>query len=163
MKRTLVLSAMLVGVLLPSASGRAAAAAPAVCGLTLEVAISPGLSFTPGSATYQGEGGTVACEGAVIGRQMTGAGTLSGAGILGLFTGAVCAQGVGGGTFSLTIPTSEGQVEVTSDSTFNWAGPAGELSGKGLSATFELTPLDGDCVSAPVTRAVIHMRGILGP
>ena len=160
MKRALVVAAVLLDVLIPAVSG--AAPAPTVCDFTLEVLISPGLSLTPGSATYQGEGGTVVCVGPVGGQQTTGAGTLSGAGVLGLFTGAVCPQGVGGGTFSLSIPTSEGQVEQTDDSTFNWAGSAGELSGERISTTFELTPLDGDCVSTPVTRAVIHMRGILG-
>ena len=161
MKRTLVIAAVLLDVLISAGSGRAAPA-PAVCDFSLEVLISPGLSLTPRSATYQGEGGTVVCAGPGGGQKATGAGTLSGAGVLGLFTGAVCPQGVGGGTFSLSIPTSDGQVERTDDSTFNWAGSAGELSGERISTTFELTPLDGDCVSIPVTRAVIHMRGILG-
>jgi hypothetical protein len=162
MKRTLILAAVLLGAFVPIAQGSAAHNL-AVCTGDLDVSISPGLSLTPGSATYtsDGEPGTIACVGFVGGKQVTGAGTLAAAGVFGLFTGAVCPQGVGGGTFFLTVPTADGPMKVTSDYTFSWAGPAGELTGSTMSGSFEFTPIEGDCLSAPVTRATIHTRGVL--
>jgi hypothetical protein len=162
MKRTLILAAVLFGAFVPAASGRAAHDL-AVCTGDFEVSISPGLSLTPGSATYttDGDAGTFACVGFIAGKQVTGAGTLAAAGVFGLFTGAVCPQGVGGGTFFLTVPTTDGPMKVMSDYTFSWAGPAGALTGSTMSGTFEFTPIEGDCISTPVTRATIHTRGVL--
>ena len=162
MKRTLILAAVLLGAFVPAVPGSAAHDL-AVCTGDFEVSISPGLWLTPGSATYttDGEAGTIACVGFVGGKQVTGAGTLAAAGVFGLFTGAVCPQGIGGGTFFLTVPTADGPMKVTSDYTFSWAGPAGALTGRTMSGTFEFTPIEGDCVSAPVTGATIHTRGVL--
>ena len=93
--------------------------------------------------TYTGDAGTIACQNRSVEQ-------LSAAGVLGLFGGATCAEGIGGGTFTWD--------ERTVDSTFTWLGTGGSLSGGAMSGTFQLTAIGGDCHSGVVTKA--HLRSL---
>lgn len=162
MKPTIVLSAVLLAALVPVTPAYATTDV-ALCSLDFEVSISPGLSPVPGTATFKtdGDSGSVACRSLPGGIQVTGLGRMAAVGVLGLFAGATCQAGVGGGTLSMTIPTADGPAALTNDYTFVWAGPAGQLKGSDYTGTFELTPLEGDCISGPLTRSRIHSAGIL--
>jgi len=128
----------------------AGAADISVCSLDVDVVISPGLSFTPTTATYTGEGGTISCGG---GTSLGTVGPLSAAGVVGLFGGATCSQGIGGGTFTWG--------ERTVDSTFTWLGNRGSLGGAAMSGTFHLAAIGSDCHAGPVTRAHLHSLAMI--
>lgn len=162
MKLNGVLFAALLGVLVPASPAQATRNF-ALCTLDFEVTISPGLSPAPTTATYMTDGdtGTVACRSLTAGDQVTRVGRLTAAGVIGLFGGGSCVEGIGGGTFSFTFPTAGAPTTTTRDYAFSWAGPTGNLTGSAMSGTFELAAVAGDCVSAAITRARVHSLGIL--
>lgn len=165
MKRThlLVLAAALLVAFLPLGP---AGAAPnvAACIWDFEVSITPGLSLTPAGETYTtgGETGTIDCRGFLAEQPVTGPGRIGTRGeFLGLLGGGICPQGTGRGIHTATVPTAKGPVPVTDYYTFTFTGLAGEFRGTTMSGTFELRPLQGDCVTAPLTRVKLHVQGIL--
>ena len=162
MQATLILAGVLMLGSIPAVRADTALNV-AVCDGDVEVSISPGLSLIPSSPTFvsDGDAGTIDCFGFVAGKQVTGKGTLAAGGVLGLFTGAVCTHGIGGGAFSITVPTEDGPKTVTGDYTFSWAGLVGELTGSTGSGTLKFTPVEGHCLSQPITRASIHVSGLL--
>lgn len=139
MKLSYVLFTVLLGALVPAGPARATHDL-ALCTLDFEVTISPGLVPLPTTATYTTEGdtGTVSCQRLARENQVTRVGRLAAAGVIGLFGGATCAEGIGGGTFDFTFPTADGPTRMTSDYAFSWAGPTGDLRGSTMSGTFEL-------------------------
>ena len=162
MKLSCVLFTVLLGALVPAAPAQATNDL-VLCTLDFEVAISPGLVPTPTTATYttEGETGTVACQDLAGGNRVSRVGRLAAAGVVGLFGGATCSEGIGGGTFTFTFPTADGPTRVASDYAFSWAGPTGNLTGSTMSGTFELAAVAGNCVSAAITRARVHSVGIV--
>jgi hypothetical protein len=132
---------------------------------------APGISTAPTSGTIatDGETGTFTCTGPVGGHQVTGPGTLGLRGRYGITGGDTCQWGgEGDGVDSLTVPTSGGDQRISNTvtsmayGTLHGPGPlSGTFDGDRMSGTFEFRPLDGDCVSEPVTRFRVTGQGIL--
>lgn len=142
------------------------------CSFVLDLDASPGLSLQPGPSRFTsgGETGTLTCDGPVNGLQPTGPGAIGVLGDLsGSCTSAATGDGGGSGTETLTVPTSGGAQRFTSRFTFSFGRRlpthgglvAGEFTGDHFSGSFEFTPVQGDCVSRPVTRAHVVGEGLL--
>ncbi|MGH8971632.1 MAG: hypothetical protein ACRD0C_00300 [Acidimicrobiia bacterium] len=135
------------------------------CTAEFDDTLSPGLSIRPSSGTFTtgGETGTVVCDGKVDGKQPTGAGTWGAHGRYGTADPDSCTSGgEAESNHSLTVPTADGSVHSAHTAQLTY----GALKGDGIiggrfdspeaSGTFEVTPKEGDCVTAPITR--IHVR-----
>jgi hypothetical protein len=105
----------------------------------------------------------------VNGEDPSGAGTLTQEGHYGIDDPDSCqAGGEADGTDHLTVPTANGPQKI--DSRFralfgnpsNKNGPfGGEFEGSRFTGSFTIQPLEGDCVSRPVTKARVNFEGIL--
>jgi hypothetical protein len=147
--------------LMGSPGQTARAAGPTTCTFEADYTISPGLSTSPssGSITTNGETGTMTCNGPVNGKQPTGPGTIGVTGHYGTKGGETCQSG-GRGDYavSYTIPTSGGPQHVTDTGTFTYGGIqgglfTGQFQGSRMSGTFQVRPTQGDCLTAPMTKA----------
>lgn len=146
---------------LAPASGAVAQAVDEVhCVSVHELTVSPGLSIRGSSGTADATSGTMDCDGPVDGRTPTGTGTYSDENYYGTEDPDTCQDGgEGHGVFWATVPTADGDQHLNAafiftygDLTTNPGFVSGEFSGDGVSGTFKLTPLEGDCVTRPVTR-----------
>ena len=136
------------------------------CSFDVDVSLSPGLSRSPSSGTFdsRGESGTLDCQGDVGGRPATGRGTFGAEGRYGTAgNGDSChsKEGRGDGTAHLTVPVEGGTRHVDDPFTLTYRvdgrSVVGEITGQRFSATFDVTKANGDCLRNPVTR--IHIRG----
>ena len=166
---------LLIGVLLLSApviptAPANGASAPTHCTFEHEVVASPGLSTSPssGTITTNGETGTFACDGPVSGKQPTGPGKSGSEGRYGTKGADTCQSGgEGDAVMSMTIPTSGGPEHIKNTiifeyGAFNAGAPfSGTFRGDRMSGTLEVTPIDGDCASKPVTRYQVKGKGTL--
>jgi hypothetical protein len=133
--------------------------------------ISPGQSTSPSSGSWtskgaKGETGTVTCDGPVNGKQPTGPGILEIRGRYGTHGGDTCQSGgEGDAVFAMTFPTSGGSELIVDPITFEYgAFSAGapfrvEFRGDRVDGRGEVQPIEGDCVTQPVTR--MHAKGQL--
>jgi len=136
------------------------------CIAEFDVTLDPGLSQTPSSGTFTtgGDVGTMVCDGLVNGFQVTGTGTRGEVGRYGLDGPNSCGhlKGKGDETWSLTMPTTGGPQHLTDFATVEYdllqggGVYGGTLESKRMYGTFTVTPIDGDCMTKPVTRA--HVR-----
>ena len=140
------------------------------CKGSFVIVFDPGLSMQPGTGRHYSESpGTVECKGPVNGHVATDTGTLTQEGRYGIDDPDSCpAGGEADGTDHLTIPTANGAQNI--DSPFivvfgkmsNKNGPlGGEFKGSRFSGSFTVEPLEGDCVSRPLTKAKVNFEGIL--
>ncbi len=108
--------------------------------------------------------GTIDCQGTFDGQQITGTGTYAVVGriLAGPAGTATCPQGGGFGTQTFTIPSTDGSVTISEQFTFTWVGAAGRFEGQTLSGAFEFTPVQGDCVSTPLTQVAVRGEALLG-
>lgn len=148
----------------------ASAASATQCTFEHEIVASPGLSTSPtsGTITTNGETGTFACDGPVNGQQPTGTGTSGSEGRYGTKGADTCQSGgEGEAVMSMTIPTSGGAEHVKDTVAFEYgafkAGAPFSATFKGdrMSGSMEVTPIDGDCASKPVTRYLVKGKGTL--
>ncbi len=136
--------------------------------------MTPGLSLTStsGAFTSGGETGAIVCSGSVEGRAVTGPGTFGAEGRYGTADGDSCVSGgEGSAVQSFTLATRDGALPVRSVITFAYQpvpGPGGSLAlasgrfeGERFSGTFDVTLIEGDCVTRPVTRVRLDGRGML--
>lgn len=134
------------------------------CLAEFDVVVSPGLSNAPSSGTFtsNGETGTITCHGPINGWQPTGIGSRAEAGDYGVKDPDTCGGGEASFTFSFTIPTVGGNQHVTGTGTATYgplqgAAPyGGTFTGERMYGKFQATPVEGDCVTSPVTK--IHLR-----
>lgn len=141
------------------------------CTFEFEVILSPGLSMSGSSGTHgTSSPGTLTCNGLVNGKQPTGTGTLGEEGRYGTKDPDTCASGgEGDGVDTLRVPTAAGFETVVSQFTFTFGGKlpthgglaAGEFEGNHFTGTFEFTPTEGDCITAPVTKAKVVGEGVI--
>jgi hypothetical protein len=147
------------------------------CRFTAEFDMVPGLSLTPASGTFTsgGETGAITCSGPVDGRTVTGPGTFGADGSYGTIDGDSCVSGgEGSATQSFTLPAGDGPVPVRNAITFTYqpvpgvpgaaAAPpvaSGRFEGRRFSGTFDVTVIQGDCVTSPVTRVRLDGRGMV--
>ena len=156
----------------PVVGADAEQAAP--CRFTAEFDMTPGLSLAPtsGAFTSGGETGTITCSGSVDGRMVTGPGSFGADGNYGTTDGDSCVSGgEGSAVQSFTLATGDGPVPVRNVITFTYQpvpGPSGSLAlasgrfhGERFSGTFDVTLVEGDCVTSPVTRVRLEGRGML--
>jgi hypothetical protein len=148
----------------------AKAAEGAPCTAEVDLSLAPGLSNSPSSGTWttNGETGTISCTGTLNGNKITGPGTIGGEGRYGTRDPDTC--GGGGeaeGPHFISIPTSSGTEHIRNDHVATY-GPlegdgvvGGEFHGPRFSGTFEARPVDGDCVSAPITKVHFIIKGTL--
>ena len=112
--------------------------------------------------------GALHCDGAVNGRPITGAGTVSDEGPYGTEDPDSCMSGSEGtGIDRITVQTAEGTQEIVSEFTYTAAklsngGPfRGEFKGTRLDGAIELRVLEGDCVTSPITKVEVKGQGVL--
>lgn len=164
----LVISLALVG------SGAAVSSAQSAeetrCTGSFIIVLDPGLSMEPSTGRHYSESpGKVECQGPVNGQDPSGAGILTQEGRYGIDDPDSCPEGgEADGIDHLTVPTSDGPQRI--DSPFravfgkmsNKNGPfGGEFTGSRFTGSFTIQPLEGDCVSRPVTKARVNFEGIL--
>ena len=145
------------------------AAEGARCTATLVIVLDPGFSVEGSTGTHRSESAApLTCEGAVAGSPITGAGTLTDEGPYGTEDPDGCLTGSEGtGIDRITVPTEHGPQVVESRYSYFAAKPSngwplrGQFTGSRFTGTFELTPLQGDCVSAPITKVELQLQGVL--
>lgn len=137
----------------------------AVCNVpTYTVPMSPGLTMLPVENTFgTTEPTPIACEGSVRGRQVTGLGTLAyTANVTGPVGGGTCEVFTGHGRAVITLPTADGAVELVNNFTFEGGGAAGQFTGDVFSGVVHLSPVQGDCVTEPLTvLAITVLTGVI--
>lgn len=141
------------------------------CTFEFKAVAAPGFSTAPtsGSIATDGQTGIFTCDGPVNGREPTGPGTLGLRGRYGITGGDTCQWGgEGDGIDTLVVPTAGGDQHLENTitrmayGTLHGPGPfSGTFEGDRMSGTFEFRPLDGDCISTPVTRFQVTGQGIL--
>lgn len=180
-RSVIALAAITVAVIhLGSSSAAAGVLAPASnprspqdtrCNADYDISLDPGLSTTARSGTYtsHGETGTWACDGTADGRRVTGIGTWGEQGRYGITGPNTCAKSDGEAvqTTDITMPTAEGRVHISTP-LHVWYGPlqgggafGGSFEGPRLYGTFTFMPTEGDCVTHPVTRVHVALKGWL--
>jgi hypothetical protein len=155
------LAVALVGMVLPLC--RPAQAADEVhCVNVHQVVLSPGLSIQGSTGSFTvATVKTMECHGPMNGRTPTGVGSYGEEpGRYGTQDPDTCQDGgEGDGMFFASIPTADGDVELRAPYTFTFGDlttnpgfVSGEFKGDGVRGTFKVRPLEGDCVTSPVTR-----------
>jgi hypothetical protein len=163
---------LIVALLGPSAATPVARAddSGTPCAFEVDVSLSPGLSRSPSSGTFdsKGESGTLDCRGNVGGQPATGRGTFGAEGHYGTAgDGDSCQsrEGRGDGTAHFTIPVEGGTQHVDDPFTMTYRvdgrSVVGEITGQRFTGTFDVTEANGDCLWHPVTRIRIKGRGHL--
>lgn len=134
-----------------------------------DLTISPGLSNSPSSGTWTADerAGTITCTGKVNGYDVTGPGTFGGHGRYGTKDPDTCGGGEAEGIHLISIPTSSGTQNITNEHSAVY-GPlkggavvGGEFTGPRFSGTFEARPVEGDCVTAPMTKVHFTVKGTM--
>jgi hypothetical protein len=136
-----------------------------------DVTLTPGFSIQTGSGTFVHHNGTVECTGPVNGYKPAGAGTTD---AYGDYHGVSCASAVtrdgsANEVFTMDIPSASGVQRVVSHLLVTFTGRPGthgglvegQFTGDHMSGTFEATPLEGDCVSRPLSRVHITFESVL--
>lgn len=140
------------------------------CTFELELWASPGLTTSPssGTVTTNGQNGTITCDGPVNGKQPTGPGTTGFEGRYGTKRAYSCQDdGQGEGVQSIAIPVQGGAERIANAVTYTHGAYqdgrpfSGTFQGDRMSGTFEARPVEGDCVSKPMTRFHVQGKGTL--
>lgn len=121
-----------------------AAGAPGYCHVDTVIESPEGLTLESGPATFTSSG-TAVCFG---GLQSTGPGTYTSSGT---FEGA-CTGVTGEFDYRITVPTAQGERTIADHGTFTTPYFTSE---KGF-GTFQLAPIEGDCVTAPLTKMQVY-------
>ena len=165
MRRMLGLCLTVAAVAWPAGAGAEGGSA---CRFVAEFTLTPGLSVEAGSGTFTSGGrtGTIVCR--ATGGSAAGEARPFGAeGRYGTSDPDTCAAGEGDGVQSFTVPGPGGDTPVTNAIRFVFRAVsadgvmAGRFEGERFSGRFTITPLDGDCVTRPVTRVRLRGQGHL--
>lgn len=117
--------------------------------------VKPGLSTTPSSGSFSSEPAALNCKGPE--------GTMTFAGKYGTKDPDSCSSGGEGtstNTYKFTDGTVTDEVEFTYGP-FQGGALGGSFKGSRSSGTFEVTSLEGDCVSKPITTAHAVFRNVV--
>lgn len=140
------------------------------CTFEVNVTLSPGLSRSPSSGTFDtaGESGTLDCQGSVGDQPVTGRGTFGAEGRYGMDAdGDDCQsrEGRGEGTAHFTVPVEGGSHHVDDPFTMTYRltgrSVVGEITGERFTGTFDVTAANGDCLRIPVTKIRLKGSGLL--
>lgn len=165
MRRHLLAGLLTIGLLGPVLVAAPASGAEqgTECSGTAIVTLVPGLSEQPSSGVHNGREGKADCNGPVQGERPTGPMAIEWDGRYGTQDPDTCAKGEGWGIATHTVPTADGPKTFQVTFTFLYWDARGSISGafQGdyFSGTFQLEPLEGDCVSSPVTKSRLSFRG----
>ena len=127
--------------------------------------LDPGISLQPSSGRLIGKEGPLDCDGVIDGRAVTGRGTWAETLRYGLRALPSCANPAGDaeGTWTATLPTADGPLTLTDSGVRYEYGPlqgggvlGGTVDGQRHYGRFQVVPLEGDCVSAPITRVLVR-------
>ena len=143
MNRIPVLAAAVLLATVAAPAVHAAAAEQGYCHIDIVLESPEGLGIEPGSATYTSSG-SADCFGTPAGIQPTGRGTYTS---FGTFEGG-CAGASGTFNYRITLPTAQGEATFVDSGTFTspyFTSPSGF-------GAFEFTPIEGDCVTEPLTK-----------
>jgi hypothetical protein len=116
---------------------------------------NPGLSTTPSSGTFQSEPATLDCKGVK--------GTMTFAGKYGTKDPDSCSaggEGISTNTYKFTDGTVTDEVDFTYGP-FQGGAMGGSFKGAKSSGTFEVTGIEGDCVSKPLTKANATFKNVV--
>lgn len=146
-----------------------AADADRTCDFRAEFTIDPGLSLAPGAGTFTsyGETGRVICGGGPAGLVSAEGGAFGAEGRYGTIDPDGCTGGEGTGVQSFWVAGPAGPAHVVNPIRFVFrvvsddGVMAGRFEGEQFSGTFGILPLEGDCVTGPVTRVLLRGRGAL--
>lgn len=133
------------------------------CTFVFPAHFSPGVTRTPGTVAYGsgGETGSITCVGTIDSHRVRGPGSF---GFEGTYTGD-CFSNVGSGTYSFTVPTDAGRKHFSGTYTESRLGHTGPVNASQAGARFTghhvVVPTKGDCVTTPVTDALVYMVGSL--
>jgi hypothetical protein len=151
---------LLAGFLSPLLTAVSAGAALGTyCTGTDVIRVSPGLSMsTPSSGTLQSEGGkgTEQCHGPVDGEEPTGSINVVHSGTYGYIDPDTCSALEAKAFAVHSVPTAKGRMDFTNHFTASFKPlsdgvMAGSFKGDHFSGRFWLRPLEGDCVTKPLT------------
>ena len=140
------------------------------CTFDFVIVLDPGLSMEGSAGRHFSDGlGTIDCDGPVNGHAATGTGTLGEDGPYGTDDPDSCtAGGEATGTDYFTIPTAGGLQRIASEFTASFGKLSnqgglfhGEFTGSRFTGTFRFSAVEGDCVTAPVTKARVSGEGII--
>lgn len=151
---TLIVAAWAV----PGVSTPVIAEATAACTAEGDFVVNPGLSTNGSSGSFASDPGTLECKDG-------GKGSIEFKGNYGTKDPDTCTSG-GEGNGTTIYRFADGKT-VTDDGIEFTYGPfqggalGGSWKGKSSSGTFEVTSLDGDCVSKPITKAHAVFRNVV--
>ena len=140
------------------------------CTAEWDIRITPGIGLAPGHGSYgtDGQSGTVTCRGPVHGRAATGPGNWGVVGTYGTTEEADDCFGVHGPIeFTYTIPTEAGPQRGKSVGSFDYGLRYGRPPTGGVmrtaraSGSYSFTPLQGDCVTSPLTAGRLRFDFLL--
>jgi hypothetical protein len=140
------------------------------CSGEMTISIQPGVSLQDSTGSVYTRTGTVTCTGRVQGKKVTGPGTYDSAVRYGTPTPASCVKAARGwGLQTFTFPTAAGPLVVRSLYSYT-IGPfsedglyTGRFSGDYFSGIVSMVPVEGDCVTSPVTLARATFSGHFHP
>jgi len=116
---------------------------------------NPGLSTTPSSGTFGSDPGPLDCKGIK--------GTMTFAGNYGTKDPDTCSSGGEGtstNTYKFTDGTVTDEVEFTYGP-FQGGALGGSFKGARSSGTFEVTSIEGDCVTKPLSKAHASFKNVV--
>ena len=142
----------------PGVSTPAGAESTESCTAEADFTITPGVGANPSSGTFTtgGDTGTLTCK--------SGKGTMGFSGKYGTKDPDSCGSG-GEGTATDTYKFADGST-LTDDVEFIYGAfqnglVGGSYKSARASGQFEVTPLEGDCVSKPITKAHATFKNIV--
>jgi hypothetical protein len=133
----------------------------AECFISKDDVLSPGLSLSPSSGSaVTPAAGVIECHGKINGAAPTGDGQVTEIARYGTKDPDTCTSGgEGDGRLDISIPPSDGVQTFSAVFTFSYGEPstrggvvAVKFQGQGVHVTFDATPEEGDCITAPVTK-----------
>lgn len=144
------------------------------CTFAYVINLSPGLSTQPssGTVTTNGSTGKMDCKGPVNGQPARGKGTIGIDGHYGFRDPDSCASGITGGgegigSTALMVPTKAGEQRMDDWYSLTYGKPSsrgvlsGTFEGGHYSGTFSIYPLKGDCLTSPLTQALVTGEALL--
>jgi len=132
----------------------------AVCRLSFTEYFSPGITLTPTSGTQNsgGEVGSITCSGKLQGRNIARPGTFGNEGFLHEST---CLVDHSTGRYFATLPTDAGPIRIEGTYSLVRTGLTlkvdTEQAGARGTGSALVIPTRGDCVTSPVTEALVFM------
>jgi hypothetical protein len=154
-KRTILLA---VGLTMSPFVGpvpHAGATGTAACTITGTITFSAG-SLAALEGLWAIGPAVLSCQGLFNGyERILGPGSFSGSGTYQALPdgSGTCLRNFGTGTLDYAFPTSQADIHLVEPGSYTLAG-AGAFTSPSLRGTFQVAPVEGDCVTEPVTSAV---------